>query len=80
MCCICSTTKELLPATYVTKERGTITVKGKGEMLTYWLESKANRSPPQKDEVRNESESFEKILSLMRYSHKLLRYLPSWKK
>ena len=27
-------------------------VKGKGEMLTYWVESKANRIPPTQEEVR----------------------------
>ena len=48
---IFSATKELLPATYVTKERGKITVKGKGEMVTCWLESKSNRSVPSKQEV-----------------------------
>ncbi len=46
-----SSTKELLPALYSTKERGKINVKGKGEMTTYWVESKANRKPPMKDEV-----------------------------
>ena len=44
-------TKELLPATYVTRERGKITVKGKGEMVTFWLDSKSGRAPPSKDEV-----------------------------
>ena len=28
-------------------------IKGKGEMVTYWVESKANRVPPTKDEVYN---------------------------
>ena len=46
-----SLTKELLPPVYVTKERGKITVKGKGEMTTFWLESKSNRTPPPKAEV-----------------------------
>ena len=46
-----STTKDLLPGSYVTKERGVITVKGKGEMTTYWLESKSNRKTPTKSEV-----------------------------
>ena len=49
-----SATKELLPATYVTKERGTIAVKGKGDMKTFWLESKANRLAPSEDEVNTE--------------------------
>ena len=48
---ISNTTKDLLPATYVTKERGKINVKGKGEMVTFWMESKSGRAPPQKDEV-----------------------------
>ncbi len=42
---------ELLSKDYVTRERGVIQVKGKGEMTTYWLESKANRTPPKRDEV-----------------------------
>ena len=48
---IFSTTKELLPAAYTTKERGKIEVKGKGEMTTYWVESKSNRKSPSKSEV-----------------------------
>jgi hypothetical protein len=44
--------KELLPPAYTVKERGKVTVKGKGEMLTYWVESKANRIPPTLAEVR----------------------------
>ena len=36
--------KALLPASYTVKERGKVTVKGKGEMTTFWVESKANRS------------------------------------
>ena len=48
---ISGTTKDLLPATYVTKERGKIVVKGKGEMTTFWMESKTGRAPPPKDEV-----------------------------
>ena len=48
---ISGTTKDLLPATYVTKERGKINVKGKGEMVTFWMESKSGRAPPPKDEV-----------------------------
>ena len=48
---ISNTTKDLLPATYVTKERGKIVVKGKGEMVTFWMESKTGRAPPPKDEV-----------------------------
>jgi len=43
--------KDLLPPAYSVKERGKVTVKGKGEMLTYWVESKANRIPPTKDEI-----------------------------
>ncbi|XP_023336260.1 soluble guanylate cyclase 88E [Eurytemora carolleeae] len=44
-------TKELLPPAYSVKERGKMMIKGKGEMVTYWVESKANRVPPTKDEV-----------------------------
>ena len=44
--------KDLLPPSYTVKERGKVTVKGKGEMLTYWVESKANRIPPTQEEVR----------------------------
>jgi len=43
--------KGLLPAAYTVKERGKVTVKGKGEMITYWVESKANRIPPSEDEI-----------------------------
>ena len=43
--------KALLPPSYTVKERGKVTVKGKGEMITFWVESKANRIPPAKDEV-----------------------------
>ena len=43
--------KDLLPPAYSVKERGKVTVKGKGEMITYWVESKANRIPPTKEDV-----------------------------
>jgi len=43
--------KAALPPAYTVKERGKVTVKGKGEMVTFWVESKANRVPPAKDEV-----------------------------
>ena len=33
------------------KERGKIIVKGKGELLTYWMEYKPNRLPPPKNKV-----------------------------
>ena len=49
--------KDLLPATYVTKERGKIVVKGKGEMVTFWMESKTGRAPPPKDEVMSNLET-----------------------
>ena len=44
--------KGLLPASYTVKERGKVTVKGKGEMTTFWVESKANRVPPSEDEIK----------------------------
>merc|ERR1719167_1457248 len=43
--------KALLPPAYTVKERGKVTVKGKGEMITFWVESKANRIPPAKEDV-----------------------------
>ncbi|XP_059098950.1 soluble guanylate cyclase 88E-like isoform X2 [Tigriopus californicus] len=48
---ISKATKELLPSSYVVKERGTVNVKGKGEMTTFWVKSKANRISPSKDEI-----------------------------
>jgi len=48
---VSSTVKGLLPAAYTVKERGKVTVKGKGEMVTYWVESKANRIPPTEEEL-----------------------------
>ena len=48
---ISHTTAELLPTAYETEERGTIEVKGKGEMTTYWLNSKAGRTPPSREDV-----------------------------
>ena len=57
---IFSTTKDLLPATYVTKERGKITVKGKGEMTTFWLDSKSNRKVPSKAEIMEKVEEMKK--------------------
>ena len=53
-----SSTRDLLPPSYVTKERGKIQVKGKGEMTTFWVESKANRAPPSKDDVRSQGFTF----------------------
>jgi len=53
---ISNTTKELLPAAYTTKERGKIEVKGKGEMTTYWVESKSNRKSPSKSEIMEKVE------------------------
>jgi len=44
--------KGLLPASYTVKERGKVTVKGKGEMITYWVESKANRIPPAEEDIQ----------------------------
>ena len=44
--------KGLLPASYTVKERGKVTVKGKGEMVTYWVEAKANRIPPSEEDIQ----------------------------
>merc|ERR1719397_1916066 len=33
-------------------ERGKVTVKGKGEMVTFWVEGKANRAPPLEDDLK----------------------------
>merc|ERR1712150_252280 len=49
---VSSTVKGLLPAAYTVKERGKVTVKGKGEMVTYWAESKANRIPPTEEDLK----------------------------
>merc|ERR1712203_1304970 len=38
--------KGLLPAAYSVK------VKGKGEMVTFWVEDKANRAPPLEDDLK----------------------------
>ena len=29
-----------------------VTVKGKGEMVTFWVEDKANRAPPMEDDLK----------------------------
>jgi hypothetical protein len=57
---ISNTTKELLPAAYTTKERGKIEVKGKGEMTTYWVESKSNRKSPSKAEIMEKVEEMKR--------------------
>merc|ERR1719153_1488999 len=44
--------KSLLPASYTLKERGKVTVKGKGEMVTFWVEDKANRIPPMEEDIK----------------------------
>ena len=49
---VSSAVKGLLPASYTVKERGKVTVKGKGEMVTFWVESKANRIPPSEDDIQ----------------------------
>merc|ERR1712179_15201 len=49
---VSSTVKSLLPAAYTVKERGKVTVKGKGEMVTFWVEGKANRIPPMEEEIK----------------------------
>ena len=41
----------LLPKAFTVTERGKVTVKGKGEMVTFWVDSKANRVPPSREEV-----------------------------
>ena len=51
---ISSATKDLLPTNYVTRERGKIHVKGKGEMSTYWLDSRGERNVPSKMEIMSQ--------------------------
>ena len=46
-----SATNILLPAEYITRKRGKIHVKGKGEMCTYWLDSRRERNVPSKMEI-----------------------------
>ena len=29
-----------------------VTVKGKGEMVTFWVEEKANRTPPMEEDIK----------------------------
>ena len=48
---IFSATNDLLPAKYTTRQRGKVMVKGKGEMYTYWLDSREERNVPGKMEV-----------------------------
>jgi hypothetical protein len=56
--------KDLLPPSYTVKERGKVTVKGKGEMVTYWVESKANRIPPTKEEVNHTTDATSRVQDL----------------
>ncbi|CAI6365178.1 unnamed protein product [Macrosiphum euphorbiae] len=42
---ISQTTRDLISASYMVKERGEIYVKGKGAMKTYWLEHRESRPP-----------------------------------
>jgi len=41
-----------LGTSYVVKERGKVTVKGKGEMVTFWVNDKSGRTPPSKEDVK----------------------------
>ena len=49
--CLISATNDLLPDKYTTRQRGKVIVKGKGEMYTYWLDSREERKVPGKMEV-----------------------------
>ena len=42
---------DLLPTAYEKEERGKMEIKGKGEMTTFWINGKAGRTPPTKEEV-----------------------------
>ena len=44
-------TADLLPGEFQVCERGQIEVKGKGRMTTCWVQDRAGRSPPNKDQV-----------------------------
>ena len=44
-------TADLLPREFQVCERGQIEVKGKGRMTTCWVQDRAGRSPPNKDQV-----------------------------
>lgn len=48
---ISSNCAEKLGDAYAVKERGKIEVKGKGEMVTFWVMSKSGRKAPTKEEV-----------------------------
>ena len=64
-----------MPATYVTRERGKITVKGKGEMVTFWLDSKSGRAPPSKDEVHTPNPYTLKTVKCLKLIEYLLKTL-----
>ena len=44
-------TADLLPREFKVSERGRIEVKGKGRMTTCWVQDRAGRSPPIKNQV-----------------------------
>jgi len=52
---ISSNCAEKLGDAYAVKERGKIEVKGKGEMVTFWVMSKSGRKVPSKEEVTQHS-------------------------
>ena len=48
---ISKVTADLLPKEFKMSERGQIEVKGKGQMTTCWVEDRAGRALPIKDQV-----------------------------
>ena len=51
ICIFSSNTAERLDGSYAIQERGKITVKGKGEMVTFFVNSKSGRNPPTREDV-----------------------------